>query len=107
MIYLVNGTEAQTVFVPQSDYSGGTPTGFGLVDTTTGKNYSFSVADLGTSGLYYRIAVELPEGMEPGEYEYRLSPQTRDISVGLAMVVGITQTVQYENTFTYEQYIDN
>lgn len=57
------------------------------------------------SRLYYSVAVELPEGITEGEYEYKASIGDRVVSCGLAIVGDRTAPVEENNnTVEYEQY---
>jgi hypothetical protein len=65
-----------------------------------------AVADIGdTSRLYYVLNVVLPDDMPEGEYEYTATVGDVTVSCGLAILgERETDTEQYENTVTYEQY---
>ena len=65
-----------------------------------------AVADIGdTSRLYYVLTVELPDDMPEGEYEYTATVGDVTVSCGLAILGDRdSDTEQYENTVTYEQY---
>ena len=64
------------------------------------------VSDLNTSGLYFRIALELPEGITEGEYEYELRSGDVILSTGLLYVgeLPTERAQEYEKTVEYEQY---
>lgn len=57
------------------------------------------------SVLYYPVAVELPEGVTEGEYEYKASAGGRVISCGLLIIGDRTAPVEEnKHTVEYEQY---
>ena len=107
MIYLENNTEAQQVLIPRTGLEGMGPLVLRLrstVDLTVVLDEE--VTDIGTSGLYYRTAVRLPEGCPDGSYEYELRSGGRTLSCGTVTVGkyrdgGITEYVKDEE---YEQY---
>lgn len=106
MIYLQNTQEAQEVLVPRS--IGTMPDGdltFKATNTTNlVEEIDLYVADLQVSGLYYMLAVILPERVTDGEYEYVLSFEDEILSTGLLVVGDFEKPDQYEKEIAYEQY---
>lgn len=106
MIYLQNTQEAQEVLVPRS--IGAMPDGdltFKATNTTNlVEEIDLYVADLQVSGLYYMLAVILPEQVTDGEYEYVLSFEDEILSTGLLVVGELSMPDQYEKEIAYEQY---
>ena len=105
MIYLQNISDSQVLFVPKSKE---TPAGDlvfrakSTIDLETEINQV--VIDLGTSDLYYNLAVTLPPKLPNGEYEYTLAVGEELMSSGL-LVIGENSTAsQYNKEITYEQY---
>ena len=104
MIYLKNISDAQILMIPRN---GGIVTGeMSLVmrNTTDLQETTLSVTDLNTSGLYYNLAVALPEGIADGEYQYTLKDSNIQVSCGLLYIGDLQSPSQYERTITYQQY---
>lgn len=107
MIYLANTTDAQVAYVPRD------------VEIPTGATLTFtmkSTVDLDTvltalvidtqmHRIYYNVALSLPEGTTPGEYQYELKADGETISTGLLVVRDNGADVtEYNNEIQYEQY---
>ena len=104
MIYLKNIPDAQILMIPRN---GGIVTGeMSLVmrNTTDQQETTLSVTDLNTSGLYFNLAVALPEGIADGEYQYTLKDSNIQVSCGLLYIGDLQSPSQYERTITYQQY---
>lgn len=104
MIYLTNISDAQILMIPKN---GGIVTGeMSLVmrNTTDQKETTLSVTDMNTSGLYFHLAVALPEGIADGEYQYTLKNGNIQVSCGLLYIGDLQSASQYERTITYQQY---
>ena len=104
MIYLKNISDAQILMIPRN---GGIVTGeMSLVmrNTTDQQETTLSMTDLNTSGLYYNLAVALPEGIADGEYQYTLKDSNIQVSCGLLYIGDLQSPSQYERTITYQQY---
>ena len=104
MIYLKNISDAQILMIPKN---GGIVTGeMSLVirNTTDQQETTLSVTDLNTSGLYFHLAVALPEGIADGEYQYTLKDGNIQVSCGLLYIGDLQSASQYERTITYQQY---
>lgn len=105
MLYLQNTKDAQVLFVPKN---GTIPSGDlvfkakSTIDLETEVNQV--VIDLQTSGLYFRIAVSLPEGIPDGEYEYSLQVGDVRVASGLLVVGENFRPSEYDKETTYEQY---
>ena len=104
MIYLKNISDAQILMIPRN---GGIVTGeMSLVmrNTTDQQETTLSVTDMNTSGLYFHLAVALPEGIADGEYQYTLKNGNIQVSCGLLYIGDLQSASQYERTITYQQY---
>ena len=104
MIYLTNISDAQILMIPKN---GGIVTGemsLVLRNTTDQHETTLSVTDLNTSGLYFKLAVALPEGLADGEYQYSLKDGNIQVSCGLRYVGDLQSPSQHETTITYKQY---
>ena len=104
MIYLKNISDAQILMIPRN---GGIATGqIALVmrNTTDQQETTLSVTDLNTSGLYYNLAVALPEEIADGEYQYTLKDSNIQVSCGLLYIGDLQSPSQYKRTITYQQY---
>ena len=104
MIYLKNISDAQILMIPRN---GGIVTGeMSLVmrNTTDQQETTLSVTDMNTSGLYFHLAVALPEGIADGEYQYTLKKGNIQVSCGLLYIGDLQSPSQYERTITYQQY---
>lgn len=82
---------------------------FSLMSTVDRVTYmeDVEVTDMGTSELYYRMEIALPEGLPVGEYEYKLTADGSVLSSGLMWVGELSGSDEYQNTITYEQYETN
>ena len=104
MIYLKNISDSQILMIPRN---GGIVTGamsLIMMNTTGQQETNLSVTDLKTSGLYYNLAVALPEGIADGEYQYTLKDSNIQVSCGLLYIGDLQSPSQYERTITYQQY---
>lgn len=104
MIYLTNISDAQILMISRN---GGIVTGemsLVLRNTTDQQETTLSVTDLNTSGLYFNLAVALPEGIADGEYQYTLKNGNIQLSCGLLYIGDLQSPSQYERTITYQQY---
>ena len=104
MIYLKNISDAQILMIPKN---GGIVTGemsLVLRNTTDQQETTLSVTDMSTSGLYFHLAVALPEGIADGEYQYTLKDGNIQVSCGLLYIGDLQSPSQYERTITYQQY---
>lgn len=108
MLNILNTTDPQVLLVPTSEaIIPEEPLVLVLNGTVSHKMYEFEVTDLQTSRLYYNIALELPQGLEPGEYNYRLASGCAVLSCGLAIVGEYKREItEYEKPIQYEQYED-
>lgn len=104
MIYLTNISDAQILMIPKN---GGIVAGemsLVLRNTTDQQETTLSVTDMNTSGLYFHLAVALPEGLADGEYQYTLKDGNIQVSCGLLYIGDLQSSSQYERTITYQQY---
>lgn len=104
MIYLKNISDAQTLMIPKNGES--VTGGMALVmrNTTDLTETTLSVLDLNTSGLYFNLAVALPEGLADGEYQYNLKDGNISLSCGILFIGDLQSPTQHETTITYQQY---
>lgn len=112
MIYLDNTTDAQTVLLPVSltavDIAGLDLTFSARSTVNLDTPVSATVLDLHTHVLYYDVSLALPEGIQPGEYEYSLKAGNVELSSGVMVVRGGGASVsQYASAPTYKQYNQN
>ena len=104
MIYLKNISDAQILMIPRN---GGIVTGemtLVMRNTTDLQEITLSVTDLNTSGLYFNLAVTLPEEIADGEYQYTLKDSNIQVSCGLLYIGDLQSPSQYKRTITYQQY---
>src|SRR5574344_1169702 len=102
MIYLKNISDAQILMIPRN---GGIVTGemsLVLRNTTDQQETTLSVTDMNTSGLYFHLAVALPEEIADGEYQYTLKDGNIQVSCGLLYIGDLQSPSQYERTITYQ-----
>lgn len=83
MIYLKNTPDAQVLFVPRNGERIEGEMDLRLENTTDHQEIDLQVSDIETSGLYFNLAVTLPEGVASGEYGYRLEKDGISVSSGL------------------------
>lgn len=107
MLNIANTTVPQVLPVPRAETVLLPPAQsvLKLESTMTHARHSVRVTDMQVSELYYRIAVSLPEGIDPGEYDYRLECGMEVLSTGLAIVGEYGRAVvEYVKPIQYEQY---
>lgn len=107
MIYLSNTTDAQVAYVPRDvEIPSGTTLTFTMrstVDLDTVLNAL--VIDTQMHRIYYNVALSLPEGTTPGEYQYEMKSDGETISTGLLVVRDNGADVtEYNKEIQYEQY---
>ena len=70
------------------------------------KQYTFTgITDLCTSALFYQFNINLPSGMDEGEYEYELKNGGDVLAKGLLQIGDYTPRKQvYNNDKTYMVY---
>ena len=104
MVYLLNQSGAQAVLIPKPATVSGdlAMTLRSTVDNST--PVDATVIDLAVSRLYYYVAITLPDGIQPGEYEYVLTAGMDTVASGIAVIRDSAPVVQYEKTIQYEQY---
>lgn len=88
MIYLMNRTGQQSVYIPRQGLDGYASTlTFTLTSTVNGDGYSEEVQDQSVSDQYFLVNISLPAGTQSGEHEYQLSTGAGDIIAwGVCMV---------------------
>lgn len=106
MIYLANTTDAQVAYIPRdTDLTGTLSLSLkSTVDLDT-PYISATVLDLNVFRTMYAVGVELPEGIQSGEYEYTLRAGGVQVSTGVLIIGDYAHTrEQYNKQITYEQY---
>lgn len=106
MIYLKNNTDMQMMYVPKNGRNAKGDVSFKAFSTINQFGFSFDAAEEDSSLLYYKVLVELNEGIPSGEYEYTLSDEVGVLSTGLLVVGDLDNPVEYNNETTYEQYTE-
>ena len=105
MIYLQSEPEAQVVFIPNNGVEAVGDMVFRAKSTIDlDVKIEQKVIDLGTSEQYYNIAIDVPEGIPAGEYEYTLHGGDNILSTGLLVIGENARPNEYEKAITYEQY---
>ena len=104
MIYLKNISYAQSLMIPRNGRIVTGEMSLVLRNTTDQQETTLSVTDLNTSGLYFNLAVALPEGIADGEYQYTLKDGNIQVSCGLLYIGDLQSPSQYDRTITYQQY---
>lgn len=107
MIYLHNITDAQVLFIPKNGEKGGGSLSLRLRNTINQDFIIDEVTDLGTTGIYYNLAIALPEGIPCGEYEYTLHDGAIVLSKGLLIIAEDVAIAKYFNEHKYEQYTND
>ena len=106
MIYLSNTTDAQVAFIPRDTDIAGTLV-FTIRSTVDlDRPLTVTVIDLNVFRTMYAVAVQLPVGIQTGEYQYKLTAGGVVVSTGLLVVGEYTPSVagEYDKPITYEQY---
>lgn len=103
MIYLKNTTESQVLMIPRSGASTSGDLALRLRNTTDLREMEISVIDLNVSGMYYNLAITLPEGIASGEYEYCLVNDC-ELAKGILVLGTESNPYQYAEEITYTQY---
>lgn len=102
MIYLKNISTPQVMSIPKCMGTNG-----GLVlslkSTINQSVILLNVIDAVTSDLYFTVSVMLPADMQSGEYEYALSDDTGELSLGLLIVGESSSPTEYKKVIQYEQ----
>lgn len=104
MIYLKSDNSAQVAFIPKDGEASAGVMRLKAVSTINLTGFETEVIDVKTSDLFYRIAVQLPEGVQDGEYEYSLTADEKILSTGILIIGDVELMQEYNNTITYEQY---
>lgn len=104
MIYLKNISDAQILMIPRNGEIVTGEMALVIRNTTDLQEYSIPVTDLNTSGIYFNLAVELPEGVADGEWQYSLMNGNIALSCGLLCLGDLDTPSQHETTITYHQY---
>lgn len=105
MVYLENTEGAQAVLLPKN--IDGIPARFAMTSTAgLATVIDEAVSDLPAFSTYYSVALELPSGTKPGEYEYSLTAADgTELSRGIAVVSApVTGTKEYHEEITFKQY---
>ena len=106
MIYIINSTATQVVYVPATSVKESGTLTFTL-KSTVDKNEPVSVSVSPTqneSDIYYKFNFTLAGKIQEGEYEYELKKGTTELEKGLAMVGDSSQKTEYNSIISYEQY---
>ena len=104
MVYLLNQPGAQSVLIPKPSSVSGDLTMSLRSTVNNTEPIDVTVLDLALSRLYYYVAITIPEGMQPGEYEYEMKAGDEVVASGLAIMYDPESAYQYETTVEYEQY---
>lgn len=105
MIYIINNTSPQVVYVPAASKKVEGTLTFNLRSTVDRKEeVSVSVSQQGTSDLYYKFTLTLSAKLQNGEYEYVLKKGNDTLDCGLAVVGIPTFETEYNESIEYEQY---
>lgn len=104
MIYLKNISDAQIAMIPRNGDSVTGDMSLVIRNTTDHKEKTLSVTDLNTSGLYFNLAVVLPDDIAEGEYQYSLKAGEIQVSCGLLYIGEVHGPSQHEESITYNQY---
>ena len=110
MIYLSNTTDAQIAYVPRdTEIPAGTTLTFTMVNIVDmDVVVNALVIDMGLHRMFYNVALQLPDGATPGEYQFELRGDGELLSTGLAVIrdngAGVTE---YNKVIQYEQYETN
>lgn len=107
MIYLSKTTDAQVAYVPRdTEVETGTTLTFTMRSTVDlDVVVTALVIDMGLHRIYYNVALELPAGAEPGEYQYELKGDGELLSTGLAVIRDNGVAIEeYNKNIEYEQY---
>lgn len=107
MIYLSNTTDAQVAYVPRDgEVPEGSTIRFTMKSTVDlDRVLDALVIDTQMLRIYYNVALTLPEGIAPGEYQYEMTADWDVISSGLCIVRDNGEKVgEYNKEIEYEQY---
>ena len=106
MIYLANTTDAQVAYIPRdTDFTGTLALSLKSTVNLDTPYLSATVLDLNVFRTVYAVAVELPEGIQEGEYQYRLTAGGELVSTGVLIIGDYARAKEeYNKTITYEQY---
>lgn len=104
MVYLKNISDAQILMIPKNGVTSAGELTLVVRNTTDQDGFTLSATDLNTSGLYFNLAVTLPENAVNGEYQYSLKDGEIQVSCGLLIIGDLQSPYQHEETIKYQQY---
>lgn len=104
MVYVNNTTDVQIMYIPKSVRDANGKVYFSAYSTMNLQGFSFHSEEEESSSLYHLVAIELPNDIKDGEYEYTLSDNNGILSTGLLVIGGLSKAVEYKNEIQYEQY---
>jgi hypothetical protein len=104
MIYLRHTTDLQMLYIPKMGRRATGKVILTAVSTINQSVFSLSAIDEDSSLLYHKILVELPQRVQPGEYEYAFSDEIGELSNGLLVVGELESPIEFNNVTEYEQY---
>ena len=103
MIYLKNISTPQVLYVPKCREHNGDLM-FSIKSTINQLVAGMSVVDELGNGLYFKLEIMLPKGIESGEYEYYLTDDVGVLSEGILVVGEFLSSKEYEKVIQYEHY---
>ena len=103
MVYLQNITSSQVLLLPKNVEAEGEMV-LRIWSTIDRAGFTLAVTDIPTYRAYYKFAISLPAGIPDGEYEYQLSKDGKDLSLGLLIIGASEAPTQYDKDITYKQY---
>lgn len=105
MIYLLDINDAQVVLVPKAGADASARTVVLELKNTVNRTFTAEASiNLDTSRLYYNVSIALPDGMQAGEYEYRLMSGEAELSTGIMIIESKKIVKTYNAASSYEQY---
>ena len=107
MIYLSNTTDAQVAYVPRdTEVPDGATIRFTMKSTVDlDRVLDALVIDMNILKIYFNVALTLPEGITPGEYQYELTAGDEVVSTGLLIIRDAgSPAEEYNKPIEYEQY---
>lgn len=105
MIYIENSRELQTISIPIGYSKGVGGVKLLLRSTIDLTNTIIEVQDEKKEGIYYVFTFALPDGLQAGEYIYRVMQNDYLLTEGLAVLKYAPQEIFTNNDeIHYEQY---
>lgn len=108
MVNIDNADLVLVLYIPLNGCTLGDELTLGAVSThDAGERLAFTMQGWEVVGDFVKVCAERPAGMHPGEWDYLLASDGAEVSRGLMMVAGESETPvvkQYNKETEYKEY---